>query len=132
MGIFDELKQVAVNAAAKVAAEHGPVAQKLFEMARTGNGIDVHVMVQGFADKGLGDIVNSWVGAGANLPVTAAQIQSVIGPEKLQTLAAQLGVPPDQISAKLAQYLPVVVDALTPNGKLPPPPPPSGPSVTSF
>jgi uncharacterized protein YidB (DUF937 family) len=39
--------------------------------------------------------------------------------EKIQQLAAQVGIPPETVSSKLAEFLPVIVDKLTPNGVIP-------------
>jgi uncharacterized protein YidB (DUF937 family) len=75
--------------------------------------------VQAFHEKGLGGVVNSWVGTGANQSITAEQIQSVLGNEHIKEFAAKAGIPPEQASAKIAEYLPQVVDKLTPNGQLP-------------
>jgi uncharacterized protein YidB (DUF937 family) len=72
-----------------------------------------------FQEKGLGSIVSSWIGTGQNLPISAQQIQSVLGSERLQQLAASAGVPVQDIGAKLASVLPHVVDQMTPNGQLP-------------
>src|SRR5262249_43461167 len=76
-------------------------------------------LLQTFQEKGLGGLASSWVGTGANQPITAEQIQSVVGGENIQQFAAKAGIDPDQASAKLAEYLPQVVDKLTPNGQAP-------------
>jgi uncharacterized protein YidB (DUF937 family) len=76
-------------------------------------------LVQSFQQGGLGEVVNSWVSTGQNLPVSAEQLQSVLGGGQLQNIAAQLGVSPEQASGSLADLLPQVVDKLTPNGQLP-------------
>jgi uncharacterized protein YidB (DUF937 family) len=76
-------------------------------------------LVQSFQQGGLGDIVNSWVSTGQNLPVSAEQLQSVLGGGRLQDIAAQLGVSPEQAAGSLADLLPQVVDKLTPNGRIP-------------
>jgi uncharacterized protein YidB (DUF937 family) len=76
-------------------------------------------LVQKFKDQGLGDIVASWVSTGQNLPVSAQQIQQVLGNQRLQELAAQHGINVEQVSSHLAQILPVIVDKLTPNGAVP-------------
>jgi len=79
----------------------------------------------GLADKfnqaGLGHLVQSWIGSGANLPVSEAQLQSVLGSETITNLAAKVGIDPAQLQAHLAQYLPLIVDRLTPHGALPEP-----------
>ncbi len=76
-------------------------------------------LVRSFQQGGLGEIVNSWVSTGANLPISPEQIQRVLGNSSLQGLAAQLGVSPEQASGSLADLLPQVVDQLTPNGQVP-------------
>lgn len=72
-----------------------------------------------FHDKGLGDVVNSWVGTGQNLPITAGQIQSVLEDEQVKQLAARAGVAPEVAASGVADVLPVIVDKLTPHGKVP-------------
>jgi uncharacterized protein YidB (DUF937 family) len=68
---------------------------------------------------GLGDQVRSWVGTGANMPVSGEQLGSAIGGDILGKLGAQAGVSSDEVSAQLSHWLPKIVDQLTPNGQLP-------------
>ena len=63
---------------------------------------------------------SSWVGMGDNQSISADQIQSVLGSEQVNALAAKFGVDPAQASHFLAEYLPKVVDKLTPEGKVDP------------
>ena len=76
-------------------------------------------LVQSFQQGGLGNIVNSWVSTGQNLPISAEQIQAVLGGGQLQNIAAQLGMSTEQASGGLADLLPQLVDKLTPNGQVP-------------
>jgi uncharacterized protein YidB (DUF937 family) len=76
-------------------------------------------LVQQFHDKGLGGLVSSWVGTGQNLPISAEQIQHVLGSEQVKELAAKAGISPETASSHLAQLLPTLVDKLTPNGQVP-------------
>ncbi|MGB9195275.1 MAG: YidB family protein [Azonexus sp.] len=76
-------------------------------------------LIQSFQQGGLGEIVNSWVSTGQNLPISAEQIQSVLGRSSLSGLAAQLGVSPEQASGSLADMLPQLIDQMTPNGQMP-------------
>ena len=76
-------------------------------------------LIRSFQQGGLGDIVNSWVAKGQNLPVSGEQIESVLGGSVLQDLAGQLGVSPQQASGSLADVLPQLIDQMTPNGELP-------------
>jgi uncharacterized protein YidB (DUF937 family) len=76
-------------------------------------------LVSTFQSKGLGDIVASWIGTGANLPVSTEQIQSALGAGPLQALATQAGMNTDQMASTLSEHLPGLVDQLTPGGQLP-------------
>lgn len=68
---------------------------------------------------GLGDQVKSWIGTGQNLPITADQLQQVLGSDTVKQLAAKFNIPVDQLSKVLAQQLPGAVDSASPDGKLP-------------
>jgi uncharacterized protein YidB (DUF937 family) len=75
---------------------------------------------QQFQQKGLGDVVGSWIGTGTNQPITADQIVHALGPERIDALAQKAGLAPGQGAQALAQILPTLVDRLTPNGQIPP------------
>jgi uncharacterized protein YidB (DUF937 family) len=76
-------------------------------------------LVRSFQDKGLGGIVDSWVSTGKNLPISPDQIAQGLGSGELSSLASRLGMSQGDVSSKLAQLLPDVVDKLTPNGQVP-------------
>ncbi len=76
-------------------------------------------LVKSFQEKGLGDIISTWVGTGANMPISAEQIQQGMGSEMVQNLAAKVGIPPEELKGKLAELLPGVIDKLTPDGTVP-------------
>ncbi|MCL2452980.1 MAG: YidB family protein [Alphaproteobacteria bacterium] len=67
----------------------------------------------------IGQKVQSWVGTGPNLPVSADEIKQALGSEKVKELAAKTGLPIDKVADLLAQHLPTAVDKSTPEGKLP-------------
>jgi uncharacterized protein YidB (DUF937 family) len=68
---------------------------------------------------GFGDQVKSWISNGQNLPITAEQLQQVLGSDTVRQLAARYNIPVDQITQILAQQLPKAVDHASPDGKLP-------------
>jgi uncharacterized protein YidB (DUF937 family) len=76
-------------------------------------------VVSEFEKNGLGPTVNSWVGTGANQPISPDQVHKVVGPELLQQLAEKSGLSVQDLAQKLAQVLPQTVDKLTPNGVIP-------------
>lgn len=69
---------------------------------------------------GLDTQVKSWLGNGANLPVTADQLKAVLGNSQIQDFARQLGLPVDALLKMLAEQLPGIVDKASPNGVLQP------------
>ncbi|MBK7658158.1 MAG: DUF937 domain-containing protein [Betaproteobacteria bacterium] len=76
-------------------------------------------LVQSFQDKGLGGIVDSWVSTGQNMPISADQLSQGLGSDKLGSLAQSLGMDQGDLSSKLSELLPNVVDKLTPGGQVP-------------
>ena len=68
---------------------------------------------------GLGEVANSWVGSGQNKPVSPGQLGPALGPDIIKTLAQRSGLSEEEITSRLSQILPGVVDKLTPQGRLP-------------
>lgn len=79
---------------------------------------DLNGLVAALQKGGLDPQVKSWLGNGANLPVTEEQLKAVLGNAQVQEFARHLGLPVDQTLKLLAQYLPEVVDKASPNGTL--------------
>ena len=77
-------------------------------------------IVQQFEAQGFSGTIKSWVGTGANLPISPDELQKALGSDTIKTLAAKLGMDPDALASKLSSVLPTVVDRLTPGGIVPP------------
>lgn len=75
-------------------------------------------LLQQLQKSGLGAQVTSWLGNGANLPISVDQLKAALGDENVRKIAASLGIPVDQVLAQLSQHLPATVDKLSPNGTL--------------
>ena len=76
-------------------------------------------LVERFRQGGLDDIINSWIGTGANKPISAHQLHDALGSETVGDLSRETGMPRDDLLSQLSQVLPGVVDKLTPRGQLP-------------
>jgi uncharacterized protein YidB (DUF937 family) len=76
-------------------------------------------LVQQFQQSGHGDVINSWVGPGANKPIPPSELASALGADQINTLTAQTGLSRDQLLAGLSREVPQAVDELTPEGRLP-------------
>jgi uncharacterized protein YidB (DUF937 family) len=68
---------------------------------------------------GQGETANSWVGKGENKPIKPGDLASALGADQIQSLSAQSGLSRDELLSGLSQYLPQVIDHLTPDGRLP-------------
>lgn len=81
-------------------------------------------LLQRFQSAGLGDAVASWMGNGANAPISPDQVKAALsdgpaGEGPLRTLAEHAGVDEDEAATRLSGLLPQLVDRLTPNGQIP-------------
>lgn len=116
MGILDDLENKAVNS--MLGGSTNPLATGLLQMINNQPG-GLPGLLQSLHDKGLGNLASSWVGTGQNLPITAEQIQHVLGSDQVKQMAAKVGISPDAAGTSLAQLLPTLIDKLTPNGQVP-------------
>ncbi len=119
MGLFDELAGKATGLFGGGGSEQSGLMQGVLEMLGSSESGGLSGLVNTFKEKGLGDVVSSWVGTGQNLPINAEQIQQVLGGDAIQQLAAKAGLSTDEVSSKLAEHLPGIVDHLTPDGSVP-------------
>jgi uncharacterized protein YidB (DUF937 family) len=76
-------------------------------------------LVNQFQKQGMGGVVQSWIGTGQNLPISADQIHQVLGSDTVTQLAAKFGMNPQDLAQKLTQLLPHAVDQMTPDGVVP-------------
>ena len=88
-------------------------------MQMFGNHAGLSGLMSNAQSQGMGEVFQSWVSTGANQPIGSQQAQGLIGQDRINQLAERVGVPPVVASAALARILPIVVDKLTPQGKLP-------------
>ena len=68
---------------------------------------------------GLGEAAQSWVGTGANQPVSADALGGALGPDLMGMIASQLGGNQQQAAGTMADLLPGLIDQLTPQGQVP-------------
>ena len=127
MGLLDEvLCSVGGGAGTAAGGVAGPGAAALVRQLATllgnqagGSPGGLAGLATAFEQGGLGHIFASWLGTGPNLPISAQQLEQVLGSGAIAQLAAASGVNTAQAGAGLAQLLPLVLDRLTPHGQLP-------------
>jgi uncharacterized protein YidB (DUF937 family) len=117
MSTFDTLMGAAEQHPELNQEQHSNLVQTAMQMF--GNHVGLSDLMNNAGSQGIDHIFQSWVSAGTNQPIAPQQVQGLVGQDKLNQLAARVGIPPAIASAALARILPVVVDKFTPHGKLP-------------
>jgi uncharacterized protein YidB (DUF937 family) len=84
-----------------------------------GGGAGLGGLAEQFQQGGLGDVMNSWVGKGENLPIAPDQLGNVLGGDLLSQLTQQTGMGQSDLLGQLSQLLPQMVDKATPDGAVP-------------
>ena len=130
MGLFDELEGAAgsllggqgqAGAAAQGGqggAGQGGVVGAILQMVQQQPG-GVNGVISSFEHAGLGGVVQSWISGGQNQAVSPGQVQQALGSGPMGAIASQLGVNNDQAANHLAQFLPQIMDHLSPGGQPP-------------
>ena len=113
MGLLDSLLQTATGALASGSSPTDVIHGLIQDHGGLGG------LLGKLREAGLGSQVDSWVGTGQNLPVSAQSILAALGQGRIAEVARSLGVDPQQAAEHLAQLLPQAIDHLTPNGQLP-------------
>ena len=76
-------------------------------------------LTNAFQNAGLGNVLQSWLGTGQNLPISGDQVRQVLGSGTVANLAKGAGVGESEASGAIASLLPQVMDKLSPGGNLP-------------
>jgi uncharacterized protein YidB (DUF937 family) len=117
MGLLDDVLGQGTGVAPAADSSQSTLISSVLSMLGGQGGISG--LAQQFNANGLGHIVQSWIGTGQNLPISPEQLQSVLGSQQLQAIAAKAGISPEAAQSGLAQILPQIIDHLTPNGQVP-------------
>jgi uncharacterized protein YidB (DUF937 family) len=118
MNLFDQVKEQ-LGEALGSSSQSPPAVRMLMSLLGDQSG-GLHQLIGALQSHGLGSVVESWISKGTNQPVNPEQLQHALGPDRVQTLANESGLAPQAVMSELAQWLPRIIDALTPEGKLPP------------
>jgi uncharacterized protein YidB (DUF937 family) len=119
MGILDSLQNSGVLKGVLGQLESAVIPVVLGEVLGNDGQGGLSAIVAKLQQAGFGDQVKSWIGNGQNLPITAEQLQQVLGSDTVRQLAAKFNIPVDELAKVLAQQLPTAVDHASPDGRLP-------------
>ena len=120
MGLLDDLGKEVLEKALGGSAVIGGVSevnwlQLGISLLQKFGGLDG--LMAKFQEKGFGDLIASWVGAGQNKGISADQIMEIFGKSNVQDVASQAGTDAATAARGLADVLPGLVDKLTPDGQ---------------
>ncbi len=116
MGLFDAVSGALNNGGQGGENSLAHIAMQLVTDPKHGG---LQGLLQSMQTSGLEKQAASWVGTGANLPISAYQIKSFLSSGQLQQFAKQLGLSENDVAGGLAKFLPDVIDKLTPDGQVP-------------
>ena len=119
MGLFDEVAGGLLKQAFSGQGGQGGLMETVMGLLKGSESGGLGGLAETFNERGLGDLMSSWIGKGENLPVSSEQIQQVLGSGQVQQIAEKLGISSDEASSGLADILPQLVDKLTPDGDVP-------------
>jgi uncharacterized protein YidB (DUF937 family) len=115
MGLLDGLLENVLGVGAQ--QSQGSMMQVALQVLQQNGGLPG--IISKFEHGGMADHVGSWVGTGANMPMSGAQLQEILGSGSIGEIAQRLGMSHGDASSGLAQVLPQVIDKLTPAGQIP-------------
>ncbi|HEX7540148.1 MAG TPA: YidB family protein [Syntrophales bacterium] len=118
MGFMDQLKGMLAGRQGEAGSQAGML-DDLLKLVNDPQSGGLAGLIQKFNEKGLGDLMSSWISTGKNLPVSADQIKNALGSDKIKDLAAKYNLGEHDASKSLADLLPQLIDKLTPNGSVP-------------
>ena len=107
MGLLDRVEGIIIDRAAIA----------VLDMVENHPG-EARDIAQRLEECGLGHILQSWVGPGVNLNITADQIQGVLAEEHIAKVAKRLGISQEDAAAKIAELLPMVMSGVAKDGRL--------------
>jgi uncharacterized protein YidB (DUF937 family) len=119
MGLFDDLVEKVAGAVKGSQGQEAGLVEGVMGLLTNKETGGLGGLVQAFNQKGLGDVISSWVGTGNNDAITPAQVQEVLGSDVIKQLSEKSGISVDAAKAQLAELLPGLIDKVTPEGKIP-------------
>jgi uncharacterized protein YidB (DUF937 family) len=125
MGLLDTLAGAALNQVIGSIGGNNPLVKAALNMLtgsgaqQAGTGGGLGALLQQLQGSGIADAVSSWISTGPNKSVSPDQLQAALGADKVQAVAQEAGVTPEQASTGLAQLLPNLINHLTPDGTVP-------------
>jgi uncharacterized protein YidB (DUF937 family) len=119
MGLLDDILKSSLGGQQASGSQAGALVKGVLDLLDDPQEGGLGGLSQGFQQQGLGDVLSSWIGTGANRSISPDQVTSALGRERVEGLAQRAGISTSQAPSILAAVLPALVDKLTPDGQVP-------------
>lgn len=115
--MFDQLlSQAAGSALNSVLGGDNPWAKIAQQVLEESGGLPA--IFAKFQEAGLEGIIQSWIAQAQNLPISVEQLQQVFSSTELDHFAQRFGVDTSTLLTLMSQFLPQLIDKLTPQGHI--------------
>ena len=91
MGFMDQLKGMLSGQPGEAGAPAGMLGD-LLKLVNDPQSGGLAGLIEKFNEKGLGDLMSSWISTGKNLPISADQIKNALGSDTIKDLAAKFNL----------------------------------------
>jgi uncharacterized protein YidB (DUF937 family) len=119
MGLLDDILKSALGGQQASGNQAGALVQGVLDLLDDPQQGGLGGLSRGFQQQGLGEVLSSWIGTGANRSISPDQVTSALGSQRVDDLARRAGISSSQAPSILAAVLPALVDKLTPDGQVP-------------
>jgi uncharacterized protein YidB (DUF937 family) len=118
MGLLDDVRGMARMGNTAQSQQHAGALSMILDYINSPQVGGIAGLQKMFEEKGLGNIISSWIGTGQNLPISADQLQKVLHGSALENMASKSGIDVSQLTSMFSQLMPHAVDQMTPNGQI--------------
>ena len=119
MGLLDELAGNLIGKLTEGSGSQSQLTEMALKMIGNNESGGLGGLLKAFSENGLGQIVESWISTGGNLPVSGDEISNALGSDKVREIAEKIGISPGEAAQGLSKILPEIVSHLTPDGRMP-------------
>jgi uncharacterized protein YidB (DUF937 family) len=122
MGLLDELTGAVLGSGSNVSNDQATALVQGVLATLSGDDSDdagIDGLSRRFQGAGLGDVISSWIGTGANRQISPEEVSRALRGSRLESAPQRAGLSTAVGAAALAVLLPKLIDKLTPDGQVP-------------
>lgn len=116
MSLFDNIVKTALEAVSAKSPGQTGLANSLLQFIQAQGGLEG--LQKTFQEKGFGEVIASWISDAENLPISGQDLVTIFGKPAISQIASSAGISEEGATDQIASVLPVLVNGLTPEGKV--------------